>query len=201
LIAETATATETETETEKTVKVEASPISPTQTQEQDTTIFELTASPARLNHDKYIRDPFTNPLYGPFKPIATDRSSLAAALAPHLPRSLAASGLQDWETAGLRWRSEEAVLEAGGSPGTSTGNTGIAPIPIDPSPAFMASKRIRERLEKNTPRVMRGLQALVAERGKKMMMKKEVEEGEEGEAKGAKGEIKSPLLDSTIPLQ
>lgn len=134
------------------------------------TMFELNATPTTLDPTKYVRDPYFNPLHGPYKPVSEKRSYIAASLADNIPNSLWSDGLKDWETANLRWTHEQAP------DGKSTA-----------SPALMFHKRRRERTESKTPRVMRGLRQLAEERAQL-----DAEQGVQAKGKEFEGEILEP---------
>jgi hypothetical protein len=106
-------------------------------------IFELHISPTHYDHHKHITSPSTNPLYGPFPPVAIYRSYIASSLNDIIPPSLWAPGLRDWETDGSNLRDE---VEKGES---STGS----------SIEWRINQRERKRKAKNSW-IIKGLQPL-----------------------------------------
>jgi hypothetical protein len=117
---------------------------------QEETMFELSASPTGFDHTKYIRDPYTNPLHGPYNPVSEKGSYIAASLGQNLPPTLWSSGLKDWESANMRWRNDR-------TPAAHS----------DMSAAVFAHKRERERKQKRLPTVMRGLRELAEQRAQR----------------------------------
>jgi hypothetical protein len=122
--------------------------------------FQLDMWPSDFVHEKYIKSPVTNPLYGPFKPILPENSFIGGALKQSVPPSLWARGLRDWETDAVRRKRGSAGLEADLD---GTENAGGADgWPIHAGSAFQL--RHKRRQLKTVPKVMKGLKALREER-------------------------------------
>ena len=130
---------------------------------QEVKEFQLDIWPSGFVHEKYIRSPITNPLYGSFRPISPDNSFIGGALKQSVPPSLWAKGLMDWETDDVRRKRWFAGLDAE-LEGTEDANSSGGRSP-NPTAAYL--RRQKRRQMKATPRVMLGLRALREEREQK----------------------------------
>jgi hypothetical protein len=110
-------------------------------------VFELHISSTNYDHHKHITSPSTNPLYGPFTPVAPNRSFIASSLNQIIQPSLWAPGLRDWETDGSNLRDEVEKDRSS----------------IGGSIEWRVNQRERKRKEKNSW-IMKGLQPLQKQR-------------------------------------
>jgi len=103
-------------------------------------VFELQINPSTFPHENHIQ---ASPLHGPWTPVSTKRSIIAADLADRVPRGIGSNALCDWET-------ESALLRT--DAGRSVGSHTTMPWRM----------RVREKQEKRVamPTVMNGLKAL-----------------------------------------
>ncbi|RDL40361.1 Uncharacterized protein BP5553_00340 [Venustampulla echinocandica] len=126
------------------------PAEPSTAKPNDEKIFELHISTTTIDHERYLRSPSTNPLYGPFIPISPVKSYIAASLDAVISPSMWAPGLKDWETDGSQLGGGK-VADLESEPGQSMPVTSIE---------WRVNRRQTRRREKLIPKVMMGLKNL-----------------------------------------
>jgi hypothetical protein len=132
-------------------------------EKQEVKEFQLDFYPSDFVHERYIKSPVTNPLYGPFKPVLPAHSFIVAALKQTVPPSLWATGLRDWETDAARRTRGVAGLEA--DLNGRENESGPEGHFLGVRSAYQA--RHRRRQIRSVPTVMKGLKALKEERQKR----------------------------------
>jgi hypothetical protein len=112
-------------------------------------MFQINISSTTFDHRKFLASPISNPLSGPYKPIAPHNSMIAASLQRNIPASLWTPGLRDWDTDRAIWRNDENFDESDEVEGKKKKSR------------HFAEERMRKR---EVPRVMMGLKGLREER-------------------------------------
>lgn len=122
--------------------------------------FQLDIWPSDFVHERYIKSPTTNPLYGPFRPVLPENSFIGGALKQSVSPSPWARGLMDWETDAVRRKKGfgglEAALDHNDNPVGLDGRFLKAETPFQ--------RRHRRRQMKAAPKVMWGLRSLKEEK-------------------------------------
>ncbi|KAG9246905.1 hypothetical protein BJ878DRAFT_415989 [Calycina marina] len=107
-------------------------------------VFEININKSFHDHERYIKE---QPLYGPWKPVETSSSFMAASLAEAIPSSPMTSGLSDWVTAQQKYRKddikEQMILSDGSKNHFSL--------------AFQSLQKHQAQLKKDIPLVMKGI--------------------------------------------
>jgi hypothetical protein len=135
---------------------------------QEVKEFQLDIWPSDFVHEKYIRSPATNPLYGPFKPVSPENSFIGGALKQSVPPSLWAKGLMDWETDAVRRKKGSGGLEADLEHHEAAAIDGHL---LKPETQYL--RRRRRKQMKAIPRVMLGLRALKEEKERQLREEEE----------------------------
>lgn len=138
-------------------------------------IFELTVNSAEFNHDRHIRDPQLNPLWGNFRP--DTRSAFSAYLERTLPKKIWTKGLADWQTDSMRRRKwvEERFVGQGKTTVGIVGAAETTQMPrknaayrkrqdLPPRLQRLAEQQEKEKRALEMPKAMKGLQKLYLER-------------------------------------
>jgi hypothetical protein len=117
--------------------------------EEEEKMFQINISSTTFDHSKFLASPISNPLSGPYKPIAPHNSMIAASLQRNIPAALWTPGLRDWDTDRAIWRNDEKFDESDEVEGKKRKSR------------HFTAERIKKR---ELPRVMMGLKGLREER-------------------------------------
>jgi hypothetical protein len=117
--------------------------------EEEEKMFQINISSTSFDHRKFLASPISNPLSGPYKPIAPHNSMIAASLQRNIPASLWTPGLRDWDTDRAIWRNDETFDESDEVEGKKRKSR------------HFTAERMKKR---ELPRVMMGLKGLREER-------------------------------------